>query len=96
MDTKTHARGPSLLEICSRLFLKKYGRLHFLLSCNYNTNVPSFYKDILLFINELKALHGCHHGRVTILLIIRKSTLTVNLFSGRSGLRKVLERLKIF
>jgi len=24
-------------------------------------NVPSFYKDILLFFHELKALHGCHH-----------------------------------
>ena len=50
---------------------KKYGGLHFLLSCNYDVkdfkNVPSFYKDILLFFDELKALYGYLHGRDTIL-----------------------------
>ena len=50
---------------------KKYGGLHFLLSCNYDAkdfeNVTSFYKDILFFFHELKALHGCHHGRDKIL-----------------------------
>ena len=42
-----------------------------LLSCNYDArdfeNVPSFYKDILLFFHELKALHRCQHGTDTIL-----------------------------
>ena len=46
---------------------KEYGGLHFLLSSNYDAknfeNVPSIYKDILLFFHELKALHGCHYGR---------------------------------
>ena len=58
---------------------KKYGGLHFLLSCNYDAkdfeNVPSFYKDILLFFHELKALHGCHHGR-DIILFNNKEILT--------------------
>ncbi len=41
------------------LFIKKYGGLHFILSCNYNYHVkdlkdiPSFYKDILMLFNEL-------------------------------------------
>ena len=52
-------------------FFKKYGGLYFLLSCNYDAkdfeNVSSFYKDILLFFHELKALYGCHHGQDTIL-----------------------------
>ena len=69
------ARIPTLtskLEICSTLFFfKKYGGLYFLLSCNYDAkdfeNVSSFYKDILLFFHELKALYGCHHGQDTIL-----------------------------
>ena len=50
---------------------KKYGGLHFLLSCNYHVkefeNIPSFYKDILLFFHELKTLYGGHCGRDTIL-----------------------------
>ena len=52
-------------------FFKKYGGLYFLLSRNYDAkdfeNVPSFYKDILLFFHELKALYGCHHGQDTVL-----------------------------
>ena len=52
----------------SDYFFKKYGARYFLLSCNYDfENVPSFYKDILLFFHELKALYGCHHGQDTIL-----------------------------
>ena len=66
---------------------KKYGGLHFLLSCNYDAkdfeNVPSFYKDILLFFHELKALHGCHHGR-DIILFNNKEILT----DGRKRKRK--------
>ena len=50
---------------------KKYGGLHFLLSCNYHLkefeNIPSFYKDILLFFHELKTLYEGHCGRDTIL-----------------------------
>ena len=35
-------------------FFKKYGGRYFFLSCNYDfENVPSFYKDILLFFHEL-------------------------------------------
>ncbi|XP_068692817.1 uncharacterized protein [Montipora foliosa] len=52
-------------------FFKKYGGLYFVLSCNYDAkdfeDVPSFYRDILSFFHELKALHGSHHGRDTIL-----------------------------
>ena len=52
-------------------FFKKYGGLYFLLSCNYDAedfeNASSFYRDILLFFHELKALYGCHHGQDTIL-----------------------------
>ena len=43
---------------------KKYGGLHFLLSCNYHVkdseDIPSFYKVILLFFYELKTLYGSH------------------------------------
>ena len=71
MDTKTHTGGTSQLEIRSRLFFKKYGGLYFLLSCNYDAedfeNASSFYRDILLFFHELKALYGSHHGQDTIL-----------------------------
>ena len=53
------------------IIFKSYGGFYFLLSCNYDAkdfrNVPSFYKDILLFFQELKALYGCHHGQDTIL-----------------------------
>ena len=52
-------------------FFKKYGGVYFLLSCNNDAkdfeNVPSFYKDILLFFHELKVLYGCHHGQDTVL-----------------------------
>ena len=53
------------------IIFKSYGGFYFLLSCNYDAkdfeNVPSFYKDILLFFHELKALYGCHHGQETVL-----------------------------
>ena len=67
MDTKTHTGGTSQLEICSRVFfLRITGAFIFFLSCNCDAkdfeNVPSCYKDILLFFHELKALYGCHHG----------------------------------
>ena len=46
----------------------------FIFSChvtNYHVkefeNIPSFYKDILLFFHELKTLYGGHFGRDTIL-----------------------------
>ena len=71
MDTKTRTGETCQLKICSRLFFLKIRGLIFLLSCNYDAkefeNVPSFYKDILLFFHELKALYGCHHGQETIL-----------------------------
>ena len=53
------------------IIFKSYGVFYFLLSSNYDAkdfeNVPSFYKDILLFFHELKALYGCHRGQDTIL-----------------------------
>ena len=61
---------PNWKFLPDRLF-KKYGGLHFLLSCNYHEkdfeDIPSFYKDILLFFHELKTLYGCHRRRDTIL-----------------------------
>ena len=61
---------PSWKSIPDHLF-KKYGGLLFLLSCNYHVNdfedIPSFYKDILLYFYELKNLYGCQQGRNTIL-----------------------------
>ena len=49
------------------LFLRTYGGLRFLLTCNYHVKhalrkVPLFYKDILLYFHELKALYGCEVG----------------------------------
>ena len=40
---------------------KKYGGLKFLLKCNYRMkefkDIPRFYRDILLFFDELKSLY---------------------------------------
>jgi len=47
--------------------LGKYGGLRFLLRCNYDTKyidgLPSFYKDILKFFNELKTLYNYDRGQ---------------------------------
>ena len=44
-------------------FLKSYGGLRILLTCNYHVkefqNMPIFYRDILLYFHELKTLYGC-------------------------------------
>jgi len=48
-----------------------YGGLSFLLRCNYGTKhidgLPSFYKDILMFFNELKTLYNHDRGQDMIL-----------------------------
>ena len=48
-------------------YLGKYGGLSFLLRCNYDTKyidgLPSFYKDILKFFNELKTLYNYDRGQ---------------------------------
>ena len=95
MDTKTRTGGTSQLEFVPDYFFKKYGGLYFLLSCNYDAkdfeNVPSFYKDILLFFHELKALYGCHHGQETVLSNNEETPIDgKSFFSGRNGSRKVL------
>ena len=47
-------------------FLRTYGGLRFLLTCNYRAkdfeNMLLFYKDILLYFHELKTLYGCDVG----------------------------------
>ena len=62
MDSETVTKWPIKLEI----FLKSYGGLQFLLTCNYRVkdfeNMPLFYKDILLYFHELKTLYGCEVG----------------------------------
>ena len=48
-------------------YLGRYGGLSFLLRCNYDTKyidgLPSFYKDILNFFNELKTLYNYDRGQ---------------------------------
>ena len=52
-------------------YLGGYGGLSFLLRCNYDpkyiVGLPSFYKDILKFFNELKTLHNYDRGQDMIL-----------------------------
>ena len=52
-------------------YLGRYGGLNFLLRCNYCTKyidgLPSFYKDILKFFNELKTLYNYDRGQDMIL-----------------------------
>ena len=52
-------------------YLGRYGGLSFLLRCNYCTKyidgLPSFYKDILMFLNELKTLYNYDRGQDMIL-----------------------------
>ena len=52
-------------------YLDKYGGFSFLLRCNYCTKhidgLPSFYKDILEFFNELKTLYNYDRGQEMIL-----------------------------
>ena len=55
-------------------YLGRYGGLSFLVRCNYDTKhithidgLPSFYKDILKFFNELKALYNYERGQDMIL-----------------------------
>ncbi|KAL9964737.1 hypothetical protein ACROYT_G028417 [Oculina patagonica] len=50
-------------------FLRKLGRLNFLLRCNYdvsllNSKLPTFYKDMLLFFDELKTLYKYDLGQM--------------------------------
>ena len=52
-------------------YLGGYGGLSLLLRCNCCTNyidgLPSFYKDILMFFNELKTLYNYNRGQDMIL-----------------------------
>ena len=52
-------------------YLGRCGGLSFLLRCNYDTKyidgLPSFYKDILKFFNELKTLYNYYRGQDMIL-----------------------------
>ena len=52
-------------------YFKKYGGLGFLLKCNYRVedfkDIPRFYRDILLFFNELKSLYDNRNDHKTIL-----------------------------
>ena len=58
--------GQSNWRFASDHFLKSYGGLWFLLTCNYRVkgfeNMPLFYKAILLYFHELKSLYGCDVG----------------------------------
>ena len=58
-------------------YLGRYGGLSFLLRCYYCTkyidDLPSFYKDILVFFNELKKLHN--YDRKDMILFNNKEIL---------------------
>ena len=79
-------------------FFKKYGGLYFLLSCNYDAkdfeNVPSFYKDILLFFHELKALYGCHHGQDTMLFNNKEIRIEGKPFFWKEWFEKGIRTIK--
>ena len=57
-------------------YFKKYGGLGFLLKCNYRVedfkDIPRFYRDILLFFNELKSLYDNRNDHETILFNNKK------------------------
>ena len=59
-------KGQSNWKFASDHFLKSYGGLGFLLTCNYHVkdfqNMPLFYRDILLYVHELKILYRCDVG----------------------------------
>ena len=80
-------------------FFKKYGGLYFLLSCNNCDakdfeDVPSFYKDILSFFHELKALYGCHHGRYTILFNNKEIRIDGKPFFWKEWFEKGIRTIK--
>ena len=79
-------------------FFKKYGGLYFLLSCNYDAkdfeDVPSFYKDILSFFHELKALYGCHHGQDTILFNNKEIRIDGKPFFWKGWFEKGIRMIK--
>ena len=56
-------------------YLRKFGGLNFLLSCNYDVkyidSLPLFYKGILTSFNELKTLHS-FYGMQDVILINNK------------------------
>ena len=58
--------GQSNWKLAPDHFLRTYGGLLFLLTCNYRMkdlkNIPLFYEDILLYFHELKTLYGCDVG----------------------------------
>ena len=59
-------------------FLKKYGRLKFLLKCNYDVlyidkDLPGFYRDILVYFKVLKNQFRMSNGEVFISLISKTS-----------------------
>ena len=52
-------------------YLRKLGGLNFLLRCNYdvtflNSKLPSFYKDMLSFFDELKTLYNYDQGQMVL------------------------------
>jgi len=65
------ALGRKNLKTVPDYYLGGYGGLSFLLRCTYDPKyidgLPSFYKDILKFFNELKTLHNCDRGQDMIL-----------------------------
>lgn len=52
-------------------FLRRLGGLNFLLRCNYdviflNSKLPTFYKDMLSFVDDLKTLYNYNLGQTVL------------------------------
>ena len=78
-------------------FLKSYGGLQFLLTCNYHVkdfeNMPLFYKDILLYFHELKTLYECVVGD-TILFNNKEICIDDKTFFWKEWFMKGIKRIE--
>ena len=89
--------GQSNWKFASAHFLKSYGGLRFLLTCNYRVkdfeNMPLFYKDILLYFHELKTLYGCDVGD-TILFSNKEICIDGKTFFWKEWFMKGIKRIE--
>ena len=82
-------------------FLRRYGGLELLLNCNYNVklieNLPNFYRDILSFFSELKALYNSNSMRDTILFNNEEILIGGKMFFNKewfaNGIRSIKDLL---
>ena len=89
--------GQSNWKFASDHFLKSYGGLRFLLTCNYHVkdfqNMPLFYRDILLYFHELKTLYGCDVGD-TILFNNKEIRIDGKTFFWKEWFMKGIKRIE--